>query len=128
MLKLLGKSILEPILTITQTSDLLFTIGGSAIFMASTWERKPRQNLPMAEIPNEVNRQIFPLRLGFSEKASELGTLCGINIGILTCSPRGQAFSFEQPSFGEVLDNSTHGSVDIVEHIFKASPMLAFVN
>lgn len=95
--------------------------------MDSTVGKKTRgrQKLPMAMISNEVSRQVTfsKRRLGLFKKASDLATLCGVDVAILIFSPGGKAFSFGKPSFEEVSNKFlSHDSVGGVEEAFKASP------
>ncbi|XP_051151154.1 agamous-like MADS-box protein AGL62 [Andrographis paniculata] len=43
-------------------------------------------------------------RLGLYNKASELSTLCSVDVGVIISSPRGIPHSFYSPSMGVVLE------------------------
>ncbi|KAL2460617.1 Agamous-like MADS-box protein AGL62 [Abeliophyllum distichum] len=65
-----------------------------------------RQRVNMARMENESNLQVTfsKRRAGLFKKASELGTLCGVDIGLIVFSPGEKAFSFGHPNINAVCD------------------------
>ncbi|XP_004305275.1 PREDICTED: agamous-like MADS-box protein AGL61 [Fragaria vesca subsp. vesca] len=62
--------------------------------------RQGRQKIAITKIPNRSNLQVtFSKRCaGLFKKASELCTLCGVEIAIVVFSPSNKPFSFGHPS------------------------------
>lgn len=60
----------------------------------------------MAKIPNQSNLQVTfsKRRSGIFKKASELCTLCGVEVAIIVFSPANKPFSFGHPSVDSVVD------------------------
>ncbi|XP_024966549.1 agamous-like MADS-box protein AGL62 [Cynara cardunculus var. scolymus] len=67
---------------------------------------KGRQKIEMKKIPDERNLAVtFSKRYsGIFKKASELCTLCGVDIAILIFSPTKKAFSFGHPCVETIID------------------------
>ncbi|XP_050383188.1 agamous-like MADS-box protein AGL61 [Argentina anserina] len=65
-----------------------------------------RQKIAIAKIPKRSNLQVtFSKRCsGLFKKASELCTLCGVEIVIIIFSPANKPFSFGQPSVESIID------------------------
>ncbi|KAF8095073.1 hypothetical protein N665_0341s0001 [Sinapis alba] len=65
-----------------------------------------RQRIRMAKIENESHRQVAfsKRRAGLFKKASELCTLCGVEVAIIVFSPSKKPFSFGHPNVYSVLD------------------------
>ncbi|PKA50401.1 Agamous-like MADS-box protein AGL61 [Apostasia shenzhenica] len=65
-----------------------------------------RQKIEIKKIKNEAARQVAftKRRQGVIKKASELSTLCGIDIAIVAFSPAGKPFSFGQPSVETIIN------------------------
>ena len=69
-------------------------------------QTKGLQKIEMKRIPKEEDRLITfsKRRFGIYNKASELSTLCGAEVGVLVFSPAGKAFSFGQPSIEKITN------------------------
>ncbi|KAL6288940.1 hypothetical protein Pyn_26372 [Prunus yedoensis var. nudiflora] len=72
-------------------------------------KKKPsqgRQKIPIAKIAKSSNLQVTfcKRRSGLFKKASELCTLCGVEIAIVVFSPANKPFSFGHPHVESVLD------------------------
>ncbi|KAL1206975.1 Agamous-like MADS-box protein AGL62 [Cardamine amara subsp. amara] len=67
---------------------------------------KGRQKIQMVKIKNKTRLQVtFSKRkYGVFKKASELGTLCGVEIGVIVLSPNGKVFSFGNPDIRSVVN------------------------
>ncbi|KAH7832809.1 hypothetical protein Vadar_000149 [Vaccinium darrowii] len=67
---------------------------------------KGRQKVNMAKMENENNLQVTfsKRRFGLFKKASELVTLCGIELALIVFSPGNKAFSFGHPSVDNIID------------------------
>ncbi|KAL2477657.1 MADS-box domain-containing protein [Forsythia ovata] len=65
-----------------------------------------RQRVNMARMENESNLQVTfsKRRAGLFKKASELSTLCGVDIGLIVFSPGEKAFSFGHPNINAICD------------------------
>ncbi|KAJ0253460.1 hypothetical protein HA466_0111440 [Hirschfeldia incana] len=65
-----------------------------------------RQRIRMAKIEKESHRLVAfsKRRAGLFKKASELCTLCGIEVAIIVFSPAKKPFSFGHPNVYSVLD------------------------
>ncbi|XP_008790448.2 agamous-like MADS-box protein AGL29 [Phoenix dactylifera] len=65
-----------------------------------------RRKIEIKRIEEEQTRQVTfsKRRSGLFKKASEIGTLCGAQVGILVYSPGGRPYSFGHPGFMEVSD------------------------
>ncbi|KAJ7946210.1 Agamous-like MADS-box protein [Quillaja saponaria] len=65
-----------------------------------------RQKIPIEKIPNRSHLQVTfsKRRSGLFKKASELCTLCGVEIAIIVFSPAEKAFSFGHPEVESILD------------------------
>ncbi|XP_050379776.1 agamous-like MADS-box protein AGL61 [Argentina anserina] len=65
-----------------------------------------RQKIAMTKIPNRSHLQVtFSKRCaGLFKKASELCTLCGVEIAIVVFSPSNKPFSFGHPSIKILID------------------------
>ena len=65
-----------------------------------------RQKVEMVKMTNESNLQVTfsKRRSGLFKKASELCTLCGVEMAIVVFSPGRKAFSFGHPSVDVVVD------------------------
>ncbi|KAH7575452.1 hypothetical protein JRO89_XS02G0115400 [Xanthoceras sorbifolium] len=66
-----------------------------------------RQKIPIAKITNKSHLQVTfsKRRTGLFKKASELTTLCGVQIGIIVFlfSPANKAFSFGHPDVDSII-------------------------
>ncbi|KAK9286442.1 hypothetical protein L1049_014839 [Liquidambar formosana] len=56
------------------------------------------------KIKNHLQVTFSKRRSGLFKKASELCTLCGVEIGIIVFSPAGKAFSFGHPNVESIVD------------------------
>ncbi|KAM0944383.1 putative transcription factor MADS-type1 family [Dioscorea sansibarensis] len=77
--------------------------------MASIFKKrqsKGRQKIEIKRIEKEEARQIcFSKRkAGIFKKANELAILCGAEVGIVTFSPAGRAFSFGHPNIHSLIN------------------------
>ncbi|GAB2296906.1 hypothetical protein Dimus_031008 [Dionaea muscipula] len=71
---------------------------------------KGRQKIELKRIENEEDRLITfsKRRSGIYKKATELSTLCGVEIGVLVFSPSGKAFTYGVPCLEVVADRLLH--------------------
>ncbi|GMJ12628.1 AGAMOUS-like 62 [Hibiscus trionum] len=71
-----------------------------------------RQKVEMVKMKNNSNLQVTfsKRRSGLFKKASELCTLCGVEIGIIVFSPGNKVFSFGHPEIGNVIDRYLNGN------------------
>ncbi|XP_051141356.1 agamous-like MADS-box protein AGL61 [Andrographis paniculata] len=69
-------------------------------------QTRGRQIIPMQQIENrnDMYATFTKRRHGLYNKASELSTLCGVDIGIIIFSPTGNPYSFFQSSMESVLE------------------------
>lgn len=72
-------------------------------------KKKPsmgRQKIPIAKISKRTHLQVTfsKRRSGLFKKASELCTLCGVEIAIIVFSPAEKVFSFGHPNVDSILD------------------------
>ncbi|XP_054786893.1 agamous-like MADS-box protein AGL62 [Prosopis cineraria] len=74
---------------------------------------KGRQRIEIKKMENESNLQVTfsKRRAGLFKKASELCTLCGVEVALIVFSPGDKAFSFGHPSVDAVLDRFLNGGV-----------------
>ncbi|CAI9285980.1 unnamed protein product [Lactuca saligna] len=65
-----------------------------------------RQKIKMAQIQNKSHLQVTfsKRRVGLFKKASELCTLCGVDIAIVVFSPADKVYSFGHPKVDSVVD------------------------
>ncbi|KAJ1424105.1 hypothetical protein SESBI_11938 [Sesbania bispinosa] len=65
-----------------------------------------RQKIPIEKIPKKSHLQVTfsKRRSGLFKKASELCTLCGVEIAIVVFSPADKAFSFGHPEVENIID------------------------
>ncbi|KAK4284441.1 hypothetical protein QN277_001273 [Acacia crassicarpa] len=65
-----------------------------------------RQKIPIEKIPKKSHLQVTfsKRRSGLFKKASELCTLCGVEIAIIVFSPANKAFSFGHPEVESIID------------------------
>lgn len=65
-----------------------------------------RQKIAISKIPKKNHLQVTfsKRRSGLFKKASELCTLCGVNIGIIVFSPASKVFSFGHPEVEFIVD------------------------
>ncbi|KAF5746121.1 putative Triacylglycerol lipase 2 precursor [Tripterygium wilfordii] len=65
-----------------------------------------RQKIAIAKIPKKNHLQVTfsKRRAGLFKKASELCTLCGVEIAIIVFSPANKAFSFGHPEVESIMD------------------------
>ncbi|GAU31367.1 hypothetical protein TSUD_19120 [Trifolium subterraneum] len=75
--------------------------------MSSGRKGKGRRKIEMKRMSNESNLQVTfsKRRSGLFKKASELCTLCGIDIALVVFSPSGKTFSFGHPNIYTVIDH-----------------------
>ncbi|KAE8677380.1 Agamous-like MADS-box protein AGL61 [Hibiscus syriacus] len=71
-----------------------------------------RQKVEMVKMKNNSNLQVTfsKRRSGLFKKASELCTLCGVEIGIIVFSPGNKVFSFGHPEIGNVIGRYINGN------------------
>ncbi|KAL1197669.1 Agamous-like MADS-box protein AGL62 [Cardamine amara subsp. amara] len=69
-------------------------------------KNKGRQKIEMKKMKNENNLQVTfsKRRSGLFKKASELCTLCSVQIAIIVFSPGRKAFSFGHPNVDDIID------------------------
>ncbi|GAU31368.1 hypothetical protein TSUD_19130 [Trifolium subterraneum] len=73
--------------------------------MSSGRKGQGRQKIDMKKMSNEINLQeTFSKRRGFFKKASELCTLCGVDVALVVFSPSGKAYSFGHPNVDIIID------------------------
>ncbi|KAM3319456.1 hypothetical protein P3S67_006656 [Capsicum chacoense] len=65
-----------------------------------------RRKIPIEKISNKKSLQVaFSKRRGsLFKKASELSTLCGVQVAVIVESPAGKLYSFGSPSVDSVID------------------------
>ncbi|XP_052193938.1 agamous-like MADS-box protein AGL62 [Diospyros lotus] len=65
-----------------------------------------RQKIKIAkiEIKNHLQVTFSKRRFGLFKKASELCTLCGVELAILVLSPAGKVFSFSHPNIDSIIN------------------------
>ncbi|KAJ0010208.1 hypothetical protein Pint_33606 [Pistacia integerrima] len=65
-----------------------------------------RQKIAISKIPKKNNLQVTfsKRRAGVFKKASELSTLCGVEIAIIVFSPANKVFSFGHPNVDSIVD------------------------
>ncbi|KAK0593272.1 hypothetical protein LWI29_033974 [Acer saccharum] len=65
-----------------------------------------RQKISLVKISKKNHLQVTfsKRRTGLFKKASELATLCGVEIGIIVFSPANKAFSFGHPDVESIID------------------------
>nr|KYP40311.1 Agamous-like MADS-box protein AGL62 [Cajanus cajan] len=70
---------------------------------------KGRQKIEMKKISNERNLHVTfsKRRNGIFKKASELATLCGVDLAVIVFSPGQRVFSFGTPSVDSVIQRYT---------------------
>ncbi|XP_061351103.1 agamous-like MADS-box protein AGL62 [Gastrolobium bilobum] len=75
--------------------------------MAERKFRLGRQKIPMEKISKKSNLKVTfsKRRGGLFKKASELCTLCGVEIAIIVFSPSDKAFSFGHPEVESLIDS-----------------------
>ncbi|TKY53180.1 Agamous MADS-box protein AGL62 [Spatholobus suberectus] len=66
---------------------------------------KGRQKIEMKKMSNEQNLQVTfsKRRTGIFKKASELATLCGVDLAVIVFSPSHRVFSFGTPSVDSII-------------------------
>ncbi|KAK2405188.1 agamous MADS-box protein AGL62 [Trifolium repens] len=74
--------------------------------MSSGRKGKGRRKIEMKKMSNQSNLQVTfsKRRSGIFKKASELSTLCGVDLALVVFSPSGKPFSFGHPSVDTVVD------------------------
>ncbi|XP_050890862.1 agamous-like MADS-box protein AGL62 [Lathyrus oleraceus] len=74
--------------------------------MSSGKKGRGRQKIEMKKMSNESHLQVTfsKRRSGLFKKASELCTLCGIDIALVVFSPSEKVFSFGQPNIYTIID------------------------
>ncbi|GAU24320.1 hypothetical protein TSUD_49090 [Trifolium subterraneum] len=74
--------------------------------MSSGRKGKGRRKIEMKKMSNESNLQVTfsKRRSGLFKKASELCTLCGVDVSLVVFSPSGKTFSFGHPNTDTVID------------------------
>ncbi|CAJ2630582.1 unnamed protein product [Trifolium pratense] len=74
--------------------------------MSSGRKGKGRRKIEMKKISNESNLQVTfsKRRSGLFKKASELCSLCGVDVALVVFSPSGKTFSFGHPNVDMVID------------------------
>lgn len=73
-----------------------------------------RQKIPIQRITNEADcfATFSKRRLGLYKKASEICTLCDVDIGIILFSPTGKPFSFFHPTMESVMSKFQHSNFE----------------
>ncbi|KAI0515800.1 hypothetical protein KFK09_008468 [Dendrobium nobile] len=68
---------------------------------------KGRRKIEIKRIEEEQKRQVCfsKRRQGLFKKASELSTLCGVEVAVIVFSPAGKPYFFGQPSVDHVLNH-----------------------
>ncbi|MED6180554.1 hypothetical protein PIB30_011317 [Stylosanthes scabra] len=86
-----------------------------------------RQKIPIEKIPKKSHLQVTfsKRRSGLFKKASELCTLCGVEITIVVFSPADKAFSFGHPEVESIIDrylvlNPPHESMSSTQQLVEA--------
>lgn len=71
-----------------------------------TRKSKGKQKLEIVKISNQSNLQVTfsKRRFGLFKKASELCTLCGVEVAIVVFSPKNRVYSFGHPCVESVVD------------------------
>ncbi|MCH85179.1 MADS-box transcription factor, partial [Trifolium medium] len=74
--------------------------------MSSGRKGKGRRKIEMKNMSNESNLHVTfsKRRSGLFKKASELCSLCGVDVALVVFSPSGKAFSFGHPNVDTVLE------------------------
>lgn len=74
------------------------------------------------EVKNHLQVTFSKRRSGLFKKASELCTLCGVEIGIIVFSPAGKVFSFGHPNVESIIDRflSTRPCTNDPFHLVEA--------
>ncbi|GAU19496.1 hypothetical protein TSUD_77400 [Trifolium subterraneum] len=74
--------------------------------MSSGRNGKGRRKIEMKKMSNESNMLVTfsKRRSGLFKKASELCTLCGVDVALVVFSPSGKTFSFGHPNVDTVID------------------------
>jgi hypothetical protein len=74
--------------------------------MSSRRQTPRRQKLEMKKISNESNLRVSfsRRRIGLFKKASELCTLCGVEIVLVVFTPSEKVFSFGHPNVDTIID------------------------
>ncbi|XP_021911892.1 agamous-like MADS-box protein AGL62 [Carica papaya] len=83
------------------------------------------QKIEMVKMSNETNLQVTfsKRRAGLFKKASELSTLCDVDIAMIVFSPSKKAFSFGHPCVKKVIEDficdnpprDTSGAMTLIE-------------
>ncbi|CAN1184721.1 Agamous-like MADS-box protein AGL62 [Linum perenne] len=85
---------------------------------------KGRQRVEMVKMMKDSNRQVTfsKRRSGLFKKASELCTLCGVDIAIIVFSPGQKVFSFGHPSIQAIVDRflAKNPTTSPFEQIYEA--------
>ncbi|KAK7280230.1 hypothetical protein RJT34_25292 [Clitoria ternatea] len=84
----------------------LFLFTPSTIMSKTKKSSLGRQKIPIEKIPKKSHLQVTfsKRRSGLFKKASELCTLCGVEIAIVVFSPADKAFSFGHPEVESLID------------------------
>ncbi|KAI5661218.1 hypothetical protein M9H77_20541 [Catharanthus roseus] len=71
-----------------------------------------RQKIKIAKIQvkNHLQVTFSKCRSGLTKKASELCTICGVDIGIIVFSPAGKVFPFVHPNIETIIDRLLTGN------------------
>lgn len=79
---------------------------------SSSKKSKGRQKIQMKKMANESNLQVTfsKRRSGLFKKASELCTLCGVEVGLIVFSPGDKAFSFGHPNVDALIHRFLTGA------------------
>ncbi|KAL8521719.1 hypothetical protein ACS0TY_012023 [Phlomoides rotata] len=73
-------------------------------------QTRGRQRIPISRIHNQddMYATFSKRRLGLYKKASELSTLCGVDIGVIIFSPTNNPYSFFHPNMESVVNRYTN--------------------
>ncbi|XP_048440155.1 agamous-like MADS-box protein AGL61 [Pyrus x bretschneideri] len=85
-----------------------------------------RQKTEMKTIEKEDDRLVVfsKRRSGIYKKATELGALCGAQVGILVFSPMGKPHSFGNPSIDYVLNRFLHNQQEPILEAYRQEKIL----
>ncbi|EPS63277.1 hypothetical protein M569_11510, partial [Genlisea aurea] len=94
--------------------------------MSGGRQSRGRQKIPIRRISNQddLYATFSKRRLGLYKKASELSTLCGVDVGVVIFSPTDVPYSFFSPTMESVLrrnnNNNSAAAVDEYARLVEA--------
>ncbi|KAK2390857.1 agamous MADS-box protein AGL62 [Trifolium repens] len=98
--------------------------------MSSGRKTQGRRKIEMKRMTNDSNMHVTfsKRRSELLKKASELSTLCGVNVSLVVLSPGGEIFSFGHPNVDTIVDrylsqvpSQNNGIVRLIEAQHKAN-------